>query len=69
MYYAYAECLLNKMDELQVLIDIFRPYVTEFFPKGTSHVYNDRNEYKIKDFTCYTGATKVYIRAVALLFI
>ena len=57
------------MDELQVLIDIVRPNVTEFFPKSIIPVDNDRNEYKIKDFTCYTGATKVYIRAFALLYI
>ena len=57
------------MDELQVLIDIVRPNVTEFFPKSISHVDNNRNEYKINDITCYAGATKVYIRAVALLYI
>ena len=50
------------MDELHVLITIVRPNVTEFFPKSIIPVDNDKNEYKIKCFTCYIGAIKEKIR-------
>ena len=69
VYYTNADCLLNKIGELQVMIDIVKPdviVVTELFPKSINPVNIDKNEYKINGFTCYTGVIKENSRGVVI---
>ena len=68
-YYTNADCLLNKMGELQVLISIVKPdviVVTKLFPKSLSPVNIDKNEYKLIGYTSYTGTIKENIRGVEI---
>ena len=52
-YYTNADCLLNKIDELEILIQVIKPdiiIVTEVFPKNLKVSNIDSNEYKVKGF-------------------
>ena len=60
-YYTDADCLLNKIEELEVLISIENPdviIVTEIFPKNLNSANIDKNEYRIRGLSCHTGPVK-----------
>ena len=57
-YYTNADCLLNKIEELEVVISIENPdiiIVTEVFPKNLRSTNIDNNEYKFHGFSCFMG--------------
>ena len=57
-YYTNADCLLNKIDELEVVISIENPditIVTEIFPKNMKCTNIDNNEYTIRGFPVLWG--------------
>ena len=68
-YYTNADCLLNKLEELEVLISIENPdiiIVTEVFPKNVKPSNIDQNEYKLKGFSCFMGPVTDSCRGVAI---
>ena len=57
-YYTNADCLLNKIDELEVVISIENPDIVimmEIFPKNLKCTNIDNNEYKIRWFPVLWG--------------
>ena len=61
MYYTIADCLLNKTEELEVIISISNPdivTVTEVFPKNIKPSNIDPNEYKLKGYVPFINGTK-----------
>ena len=68
-YYINADCLLNKIGELEVLISIENPdiiIVTEVFTKNLKSANIDRNEFKIHGFSCYTCPVSDSSKGVAI---
>ena len=57
-YYTNADSLLNKIEELEVVISIENTDIiimTEIFPKNLKCTNNDNNEYKICGFPVLWG--------------
>lgn len=68
-YYTNADCLLNKIGELEILINIVKPdvmVITEVFPKSMNSANIDKNEYMIKGFTCFSGSVDENSRGVVI---
>ena len=68
-YYTNADCLQNKIEELEVVISIVDPdiiIVTEIFPKNLKCTNIDNNEYKIRGFSCFMGPVADACRGVAI---
>jgi len=58
VYYTNADCLLNKLDELKVIITLQDPdiiIVTEAFPKTINPTNIHCNEYKLSEYNCFSG--------------
>ena len=69
IYYTNADSLLNKLDELEVVIELNNPdiiVITEVFPKNVNACEIDRNEYKIGGYQCFTGNIEEHSRGVAI---
>ena len=68
-YYTNADCLLNKMGELEILLDIVRPdivVVSEVFPKNMKPSNIDQNEYKRNGFSSFIGNVSDNSRGVVI---
>lgn len=68
-YYINADSLLNKMGELEIIIDMLKPdvvVVTEVFPKNLNPSNINSNEYKLKGFTCHISAISNNSRGVVI---
>lgn len=67
VYYMNADCLLNKISELQVHITLYSPdiiVVSEVFTKGRNARLVNCNEYKLQGYVCYTGNVTENCRGV-----
>lgn len=68
-YYTNADCLLNKLNELSVIIQLHNPdiiAVTEVFPKSVLPTNIHGNEYKIQGYQCYPGSLNNDSRGVVI---
>lgn len=69
IYYTNADCLLNKIDELEIIIQQNQPdiiVVTEVFPKNKTPQDIDPNEYKLAGYQCFTSDIKEEARGVVI---
>ena len=68
-YYTNADCVLNKMDELEVVIQKQQPdfiIITEVFPKNEQAEDIDMNEFKLHGYQCFTSDLQNNARGVVI---
>lgn len=68
-YYTNADCLLNKIDELEVVIQQKQPdivVVTEVYPKNRAAADIDSNEYKLNGYQCFKSDVQDGTRGVLI---
>ena len=71
VYYMNADCLLNKINELQVLITLYNPdviVVSEVFPKNCNPKLVHCNEYKLQGYNCFTGNIAEHSRGLQFMY-
>lgn len=69
VYYTNADCLLNKLTELQVVIAMKNPdiiVISEVFPKNCNSANVHSNEYKLLGYNCFCGNLTADSRGVVI---